>query len=208
MDNKKVGLLLIVIGLIILGLIVYFLFFLNGSYNLKTLIGGPNGDRYESGLEENNEYKQPEKVIKEITIIRDEDAPVAGEAEIQTTELKKMAMSFAERFGSYSNHSDFSNITDLQIFMTNSMREWSDKYIENNRQAIGDTSVYQGVITKALISEVKDYDLGGGSAKILVQTQKTSSNSGGDSSEVTYQNILITFVKEEGEWKVNEARWQ
>lgn len=190
-----------------MGLIVYFLFYLNGSYNLD-ILSGRIGEEYTSSLVDTGSNQEPRKVIKEITIARDEEAEPAGKGEIQATELKKMAMSFAERFGSYSNHSDFSNILDLKIFMTDGMQKWADSYVESSRMSKGDTSVFQGVITKAIMSEVKVYELENGKAQILVKTQKTSSDDNVSESVVSYEDILITFVKENEEWKVNEARWQ
>ncbi|MBD3248203.1 hypothetical protein GF382_02845 [Candidatus Falkowbacteria bacterium] len=207
MNNKKLGILLVIAGLLLLGLIIYFLFFLNFEQDIQTFTGG-GGQNAESELSElGDEEEAPKKVIREITITQDKEAEPAGEADIKATELKKIAMSFTERFGSYSNHSDFSNISDLKIFMTESMQKWADNFIKTGRQSLGDTSVYQGVITKAITSEVKEYSLGEGRARILVKAQKTATN-GDDDSSVSYEDMMIIFAKEEGQWLVDEAEWQ
>lgn len=39
-------------------------------------------------------------------------------------------MSFAERFGSFSNQSNYGNFTDLSIMMTEAMNNWAKKMLK------------------------------------------------------------------------------
>jgi hypothetical protein len=131
--------------------------------------------------------------------------PASGET-ITKTNLVKVAESFAERLGSYSNQANFSNISDLKLYMTSSMKSWADKYIAANKKAAY-SGFYQGVTTQAVSSEVKNFDDAQGQADILVHTQKVSVN--GTSSPVTvYQDITITFVKQNNVWLVDNAVWK
>jgi hypothetical protein len=208
MDNKKLGIILVVLGISLLGIIIYFLFFFNFSEDIQVLTGTKGPGQVTELAQIPGESPAPQKTIKEITITKDEDAKPAGEAEVKATELKKIAMSFAERFGSYSNHSDFSNVVDLKLFMSESMQKWADNFVEVGRRSTKDMSTYQGVITKAVTSEVKAYNLGTGVAQILVGTQKVATDSDSDNTKTTYEDLLVTFVKENNEWKVNEAEWE
>ncbi|MFA4833937.1 MAG: hypothetical protein WC619_03770 [Patescibacteria group bacterium] len=131
-----------------------------------------------------------------------------SQSEIAQENLKRMAASFAERFGSYSNHSNYSNISDLKIFMTGTMQAWADRFMEEIKAKQGSGDIYYGVTTKAVSAEVKVFDEGAGQAEILVKTQKREANETMDNASVAYQDILITFSKESGSWKVDKAEWQ
>jgi hypothetical protein len=132
--------------------------------------------------------------------------PPPSDDAITQTNLEKIARSFAERLGSYSNQSNFSNISDLEIQMTKSMQSWAESYIAANEKAVY-SGVYQGVSTQAISDKVLDFDNNKGQADVLVQTQRVTQN--GASSPVTIQqDITITFVKQNGVWLVDNAVWK
>lgn len=125
-------------------------------------------------------------------------------------DLKKMAALFAERFGSYSNQSNFSNIEDLKTFMSVRMTTWADSYIAQQRKGNREKAVviYYGITTKSILSVSKKIDDEGGVAEILVKTRRRESTmSANNSSKSFNQDISITFVKEGGNWKVDTAYW-
>lgn len=128
------------------------------------------------------------------------------ENKIDENALKQMAASFAERLGSFSNQSNYGNISDLQIFMTDKMRIWADDYIAAQKAKKGDTAAYFGVTAKVLSEQTITYDDAGGAAEITVKTQKRTV-SGNSSAEVSYQDIIVKFIKEKGTWKVDSAEW-
>lgn len=121
--------------------------------------------------------------------------------------LKSIASNFAERFGSYSNDSDYENVTKLMIYMSESMKSWADQYIQEQQQANPPGSEYYGIITKALSTNTVSLEEGKGTAEFTVSTQRRE-NSGGEEANVFYQDITIKFVKEKGNWRVNEVHWQ
>lgn len=123
-------------------------------------------------------------------------------------DLENIAASFAERFGSYSNQSDFSNLTDLQMFMTDKMSKWADSYIDDHRGKAGG-EIYYGIITKAVAKETKDYNDAGEQVVVLIQTRRREFiGSSNNSSSAFNQNVTITFKKERGAWKVDSATWE
>jgi hypothetical protein len=134
-------------------------------------------------------------------------APPATKDQINQFNLTKVAAAFAERLGSYSNQSDYSNITDLKIFMTASMQQWADGFAAK-AQKNNYSGIYQGVTTRAIAVETQNYSDAAGKADILVRTQKAESSGTMDNVTTYYQDILITFIKENDQWLVDNAKWQ
>jgi hypothetical protein len=131
--------------------------------------------------------------------------PATTEEQIKFN-LAKIAASFAERLGSYSNQANFSNISDLKVTMTTSMQAWADKYIAANKKTAY-SGVYQGVTTRAISTEINNYSDAQGKADILVHTQKLSVI-GTSSPVTTNQDITISFVKQNNKWLVDNAVWK
>ncbi len=201
--NKKIGLILILIlGSFLIAAIIYYVFYFSTSdtapvSEVKEIVyttASPAKIIENSNLEVAN--------IEKTTIVK-RDIPL-GQAS-----LERMARSFAERFGSFSNQSNFSNVTDLKMVMSSNMQNWADSYIEKNKKSNVANDVYYGLTTKALSTEVQKFDDKVGKATILVETRRretigTTSNA----SKLFNQKILITFVKENQAWRVDSAYWQ
>jgi hypothetical protein len=131
-----------------------------------------------------------------------------SESEVGEESLKRIASSFSERFGSYSNHSGYSNILDLKIFMTKSMQVWADEFVRETKAKEEYGGIYYGITTKAVSAEVKKFDDDTGQADIFVDTQRRESAGEMGNATISYQSILISFIRENGSWKVNRAEWQ
>lgn len=197
MNKNFLSVIFILLGLLLLGVIVYFIFFHDFS--------AP-----EAAVPENkniNTLTQKEPVVKK------EESKNAVQA-VKTTssnveeDLKRLALSFAERFGSFSNQAGYQHIKDLKIFMSASMGEWADQYIQDEIAKNISNTIYYGINTKAVSAKAQDLDIEGGTAKILVSTQRAeSTGSTGNTSKFT-QDVIISFVKEKGAWKVSGAHWQ
>jgi hypothetical protein len=134
------------------------------------------------------------------------ESPVAKE-NVTENDLKKMASSFAERFGSYSNHSDFSNISNLQIFMTDNMREWSQEFLQEKRTEEYSGTFY-GITTNSLSSNIDSFDQDSGEAVVTVTTQRRETVGDKDNTNTYNQDIVIEFKKMGGAWKIDSARWE
>ena len=129
-------------------------------------------------------------------------------SEVSGDDLARMASAFAERFGSFSNQSDYGNIRDLLIFMTATMKNWADNYISDARSKKGDTSIYYGIVTKAIAATINRFDGDAGQAEILVRTQRRESAGASGNSSTFYQDIIIKFLRENGVWRVDGIYWQ
>lgn len=130
--------------------------------------------------------------------------PIYSEAE---TTVMQIASSFAERFGSFSNQSDFANLEDLKILMTDKMAKWADDYMKEQREKITEIpGEYYGMTTKALNEKVVSQS--DNAAQVRVATQRREATGTTANFKVIYQDILIDLVKEGDVWKVDGAYWQ
>jgi hypothetical protein len=207
--NKKI---LLIVGsilvIIILAAVVYFLFFFKwpGVSPLNVLVN--NAKIVNKIVKENLPAGGGSPTEKEAKIVADQNSPAPSSEEMERYTAGKIASSFAERFGSYSNQSDYGNINDLRGFMTEKMLAWADKYVVDAHEKNSYNGIYQGTITRAISSEVKKFDSAAGSAEILVSTQRSDSSGDSNDSKVYYEDIVIKMVKESGSWKIDSAFWQ
>lgn len=124
------------------------------------------------------------------------------------SDLLQLSSVFAERWGSYSNQQDISNIRTLLPFMTRAMQTYalSEERAQSVMQA--DPSVYLGIRTKALNVKEQQFDPSQGYAAYLVSTQRVETLGLGGSIKVWYQELDLRMTKEEGMWKVNAVYWK
>ncbi|MFA6593691.1 MAG: hypothetical protein WCT16_00360 [Candidatus Buchananbacteria bacterium] len=115
--------------------------------------------------------------------------------------LKQLAMSFAERYGSYSTDEPQKNIKDLESLMTVTMYKTSLA----QTPVIG-AAGFSGYSVKALSADLQSVKTD--SAAVLVKTQVTQTSGDGITPNVYYRNLQLTFIKSGTEWLVNQAKWQ
>jgi hypothetical protein len=120
--------------------------------------------------------------------------------------LKRLAAAFAERYGSFSNNSDYENLLDLKAFMTASMAANTDTYVEDARAKGSASAEYYGMTTRSISTEVTALDETAGTAVVIVTTQRHSSGTLGE--KIYYQSIDVKFVKAGDTWQVSAAAWQ
>lgn len=202
MDNnrKKIGIGLIVLGLIIIALIIYF--------------GFIKKDKNEPIITEAPIVELPLPVGNDLTNPSDRPRSWQPNLNAETkhvfneTDLEKRAKAFAERFGSYSNQSNYSNFSDLEIFMTKSFIDWSKSYVEQLRENAPSYEVYYGISTRALTTELISFDEATGQAEINVLTERSESSANNGDLEPYQQKILLKFNKISNDWLVDAAYWE
>lgn len=200
--NKRIwGVIIIILGLAIIAGIVYVIFFYKFSSPPEQITELP-------AVQQAEPLAQP--IIKEPVEQQTAVQPVSPlkKAEVKQEDLARMAAAFAERFGSYSNQSDYGNIRDLQIFMTAKMKDWAENYIADARARKTNTVIYYGIITKFISSEVKQFDQDMGQAEVLVRTQRRESAGVSSNSSTFYQDIIIKYLREKGVWRIDGIDWQ
>jgi len=222
MKSKIIGILILIIGVILIAGILYYFF--AESFGLPGLLDLFKKDNNSPVVvtKPDNTKTEPVEIIKipDVKVIdkiqinttipeSNENNVVIEPADLSKDELIRLAESFSERFGSYSNQSNFSNIKSLKIFMSLRMKERSDEFIKEQLSSGADNSIYYGITTKAISSEILDYDDDVGTAKIKVQTRRREATSSTNNlSNVFAQDIIINLIKERGAWKVGSANWQ
>lgn len=201
MDRRLTGVLIMLLGLALAGGIIYVLFFYD--FNAKQAVVPPPPVKTD-----NISASQPPTPtqIGEKAII--EAASSTEPKEVGQEDLKQMAGLFAERFGSYSNQSNYRNLRDLEIFMTAKLVAWAEDFIKKQIESKIDTSIYYGISSKAVAMTVKEFKADEGWATIMVSVQRRESLSTGANAAGFGQNIEIRFLKQGGIWKVDEAIWQ
>lgn len=118
------------------------------------------------------------------------------------TSLQSLAMTFAERYGSYSTETDFANLKDVLVLMSASLKAETEGFIA----AAKTSNEYYGVTTNVLSVKVTSSTADSGTVE--VSTQREESKGGPQNSEISYQKLLLNCVKEGGVWKVASAIWQ
>jgi hypothetical protein len=202
MNKRILGVIIVIVALAIIAGIVYVIFFYKFSNStdepiVEQPVAGQQNTTLQPTSEQTNKATSTSQTVAQVK-----------KAEIQADDLVRMASAFAERFGSFSNQSDYGNIRDLQIFMTEKMKEWAKNYINDARVKKTQTTIYYGIITKALSGQAKKFDSDIGQAEILVKTQRRESSGTSGNSLTFYQDILIKYIREQGVWRVDSVEWQ
>ena len=131
-------------------------------------------------------------------------ASPAAKVEIAQAGIEAFARSFVERYGSFSNQSKYENLEDLYPFMTARFQKDTEATVSAARaKPSGALTEYSGVTTRVM--SVKKNSVSGNSAQLIIATQRQNS---GTNSGITYQDIELTLLKIEGQWKVDEATWE
>lgn len=121
-------------------------------------------------------------------------------------DLQRIASSFAERYGSFSNQSDYTNFESLYAFMTTAFVDQTKNTVRQDRAQAHDNAVYYGITTKRTSVQTLSFDTNAGTARMSVQTLRHESV--GSTTSRTYpESITITMQKENDVWKVSAAEW-
>jgi len=202
-NKKTIGIFLI--SLVIVLIAVLLVFFLKPKdFSLKNLFKGNEQIEIEKTAEE--EFNEMQKEIKESKVYTF-DQDVENNREWNENDFKSIARSFSERFGSYSNQSDYGNITDVYDWLSSDMKEWADSYVNNLKSNTAYSGTYYGITTKALIEPViNSFNPNSGQVEVIAKTQREEVSSSNE-SKIFDQDIKIIFIKENGNWLVDEATW-
>lgn len=124
------------------------------------------------------------------------------------SDVEKIARFFTEFFGSFSTDSNYSNVTGLKIYMTQNMQKWADSFVADAKKNKNNAAGYFGVTTKAVSVKTDSFSEEKGKAEVTVSCQRREATGTSTNARIYYQDMLISFVKEKGVWKVNEAKWK
>ena len=130
------------------------------------------------------------------------DGPVK-QADLEA-DLKATARIFAERFGSYSNESNYANFDTLADLVTPKLKS----ELEAQKAGLAAAgNVYRGITTKALAAEITTYDATLGQAEITVVTQRQEAEGSSSNLSVYYQSLNLKLSRNANAWKIDQAVW-
>lgn len=120
----------------------------------------------------------------------------------------RLAMAFVERYGSYSNQSNYGNLENLYPFMTDAYANTTAAFVLAERRKAADASIYFGVTTRATSFTIVTYDEAKDSASFTVVTARQESVGLGANVRRYTQNATVTMTNVSGAWKVSGLAWQ
>ncbi len=234
MMKKIIGIFIIIFGLIFLAGIISFMFFsinpldfVRDFFDPTKEVVSPNNNGSSVDPQNNSKTNTPNKssqpknvrtIIVDDNLLNNNNVPVKNNSvpvfqqsdnTVKESDLLKMAAAFAERFGTYSNQSNFANIIDLKMFMSTKMKLWADTYVADMRAKKNDNSLYYGVTTRAINQEMSLLDEDSGEARATVYTRRQEA--AGFTNNITKsfsQEIVVNMIKENKSWKIDAVFWQ
>lgn len=125
--------------------------------------------------------------------------------------IRAISLTFAERYGSYSNQSNFSNLKTLTGLMTDKMQAFSNDFISSQKvfspTDLQDGVSYYGITTNALSVKVLSVDEDLGRAEVDIGTQRVETKITTNNPRTFYQTLKISLIDDGDGWKVDSATW-
>ncbi len=128
------------------------------------------------------------------------EQPLANNESIQRAEAERLTRTFVETYGSYSNFSDFSNVTSLEPFMTESMVAYARSQRQSSeKQSVND---YYGVTSQLISLNVTKFELSKVATLNFVIQQETQAGLTAP-IQTSYRDGRVELVYLDGHWLVN-----
>jgi hypothetical protein len=137
-------------------------------------------------------------------------SPTSPTPEAKTTDedlaLKQQAEKLAEIYGTFTNKDKepYKNYKELIPYATTKMQAWLDTKVEKSQS--NNSAQFYGATTKALSSAI--IESSADAKKILVTVKQEEISATQATPQVSYKILLLNFVKEKEEWKLNGIYWQ
>ena len=192
--RNKILTIIFITVLVILLIIIGILWFINSRQPAEEPINTNQGIQLPGNLPSSSSGTPPELMVS---------------AEEQNLEagIKAIAVTFAERFGSYSNQGNFDNLTSARDLMTLKMKTATDAFIASQTSTVNQDDSYYGITTKALNVNIIDLDEDLGRAEVLVQTQRIETKISTNNPRSFYQDLNLNLNLEGDRWKIDTASW-
>lgn len=149
----------------------------------------------------------PDEVVGEVEAVEEtgpvEMMPEESARDTKEVSVETIAKTFAERYTSYSNESDFANLYDLFPLMTASFQEEIEQMIASTEV----DDIYYGITSQVISTQVT---LGEEetTAEVQMNLQREKALGTPQNTEVVYEVLILTMVKESGSWKVDGTAWE
>ncbi len=193
MTRRKRLLIVLLVLLILLLLLIWLLFVLlskPSSVESPVVIPAP--------------VVEEQKVLTPRPTISDQELETEREARTVSADVVSLSKTFITRYGSYSNEAHFANLTDVLPLMSAQFAQQTREFIQTAEVP----QTYYGVSTTVITVKVDAKDEDAGSANATITTQREEAIGSPQNTSVKFQDVIVTFVMEEGSWKVDSAVWQ
>jgi hypothetical protein len=187
----------IVAGLIVIGLIVYFIIVPIFTANAPTANVNVNKP-VNASLPNTNSQKPITN-----TPVPPPPAEVAPEA-TQASSARTIAIAFAERFATYSNQNNLANLDNLEVISTPAV--WSfikGSYRNDLLKSMPKGSAYYAMTSTALNANVAPISATEDSATVMMQRVES-----GTASKVAYATLDLKLKKTGDSWLVSWEQWE
>lgn len=122
--------------------------------------------------------------------------------------LKSLAAAFAERYGSFSNQSNFKNLKDLDSSMTYNFFVQTEQYIKEQEAIQNNNSAYYGITSKTIKNQLTNLDEDKMEAELhLTMQRREAKDSMNSNIRIFYQDIIVNLKQERDKWKIDNAEW-
>jgi len=120
--------------------------------------------------------------------------------------VKAVAVTFAERFGTFSNQADYISIEELRPLMTASLAKWVDEtYVPKLKKEHDPSGYYYQIRTTAPVANILEQS--DTAIKVRVSTQRAETIQ--DQAETQFiQDLILDLKKFDNNWLVDGAYWQ
>jgi|GEM_PF-1932881 len=189
---------LIVAGLIVIGLIVYFI--IVPVFKANAPVANVNANKPATTSLPNTNNQQPRT---NTPTPPPPPAEVTPEAK-QASSARTVALAFAERFATYSNQNDLANLDTLQSISTPAV--WSfiqGSYRTDLKKTLPPSSAYYAMTSTALNAKIASISDTEASADVSLQRAES-----GTVSKVSYATLDLKLKKAGDDWLVSYEEWE
>ncbi|MFH1508625.1 MAG: hypothetical protein ABIE68_00435 [bacterium] len=137
------------------------------------------------------------------------DTTITTETKETTSEknsLAAIAENFTTIYGTFSTNDEkpFSNLLDLKNYASKSLGETFQSKADGAKKQNNGT--YYSISTTALNSTIINTNTA--KTEVLVTVKQEERKENAAQTKSFYKTIIIKFIKEQGQWKVDQATWQ
>jgi len=189
--------LLIIGGLVLIGLIVYFIV-LPVFFSAQPAVKANANTNLNTGLKTSNTPLNTNKPVTNVPLPKETEPVVQQAGAVRT-----IAITFAERLSTFTNQNNLSNLNDLKEITTPAVWKYiSGEYKSGLLKNMPDSKTYYAVDGTALNTSIVPVNDEQVNATIQIQRSET-----GVVSQITYATLNLLLKKVDGAWIVARLDW-
>lgn len=148
-----------------------------------------------------------EQVINEFdeTLFNASEVALPSKDQEDRAALSVFVRAFIEDYGSFSTAGGYGHIEAYYSRMTRSMREFTEKWIEEN-PASQKSAAFYSIQTNVANIRIDEFDKE--SATVFIETARIETDVPEYYNRSKKQDVEVKLVKEGGEWKIEGVYWK